>query len=97
MVVVFIAETDLNFVKETANDIKAGFSLQLESGILEVISPPIEYYPDFSKLRQTLGKFFQESLNCGSWFALRFHIRFEQKKKTKKSISNNTIISIQSY
>ena len=53
---IFIAETDISFVKETAQSIKAGFAAQLESGILEVISPPIEYYPVWSNLRRTLGK-----------------------------------------
>ena len=56
LVVIFIAETDISFVKETAQSIKAGFAAQLESGILEVISPPIEYYPVWSNLKRTLGK-----------------------------------------
>jgi len=55
LVVIFIAETDISFVKETAQSIKAGFAAQLESGILEVISPPIEYYPVWSNLKRTLG------------------------------------------
>ena len=32
------------------------FAPQLESGILEVISPPLEYYPEWSNLKRTLGK-----------------------------------------
>ena len=56
LVVIFIAETDLSFVQETANSIKLGFAPQLESGILEVVSPPVEYYPDWSNLKRTLGK-----------------------------------------
>ena len=56
LVVIFIAETDINFVKETANSIKVSFAPQLESGILEVISPPLEYYPEWSNLKRTLGK-----------------------------------------
>ena len=59
LVVIFIAETDLSFVTETANSIKAGFSPQLESGILEIISPPVEYYPDWSSLKRTLGMFYK--------------------------------------
>jgi len=55
LVVIFIAETDINFVKETANSIKVSFAPQLESGILEVISPPLEYYPEWSNLKRTLG------------------------------------------
>ena len=56
LVVIFIAETDINFVKETANSIKVSFAPQLESGILEVISPPLEYYPEWANLKRTLGK-----------------------------------------
>ena len=56
LIVVFIAETNISFVKEIAYSIKAGFAPQLESGILEVISPAEEYYPDWSNLKQTLGK-----------------------------------------
>ena len=55
LVIVFVAETDMNFVKSVAQTIKEAFTPQLESGILDVISPPVEYYPDWSSLRQTLG------------------------------------------
>ncbi len=58
LVVVFVAETDLDFVKSTAASIKASFEVQLDSGILEVLSPPLEYYPDWSALKQTLGNCF---------------------------------------
>ena len=56
LVVIFIAETNTSLVMEIANSIKAGFAPQLESGILEVISPALEYYPVWSNLKQTLGK-----------------------------------------
>ena len=56
LVVIFIAETNISLVMEIAYSIKAGFAPQLESGILEVISPAVEYYPDWSNLKQTLGK-----------------------------------------
>ena len=56
LVVIFIADTDWSFVTETANLLKAEFALQFESGILDLISPPQEYYPDWSSLRLTLGK-----------------------------------------
>lgn len=55
LVVIFVAETDLEFVASVAKSIKASFSPQLDSGILEVVSPPLEYYPDWSDLKQTLG------------------------------------------
>ena len=56
LVVIFIAETNRSLVMEIAHSIKAGFAPQLESGILEVISPALEYYPVWSNLKQTLGK-----------------------------------------
>ena len=55
LVVIFIADTDWSFVTETANLLKAEFALKFESGILDLISPPLEYYPDWSSLKQTLG------------------------------------------
>ena len=30
-------------------------SLNPVAGLLEIISPPSEFYPDFTKLKQTLG------------------------------------------
>ena len=55
LVVIFIAETDPEFVLATAKTIKAAFEPQLESGILDIISPPAEFYPNWTNLRQTLG------------------------------------------
>ena len=56
LVIILIAETEHDFVTEIANDIKVEFSHQLESGILEIICPPLDYYPDWSNLEQTHGK-----------------------------------------
>ena len=55
LVVVFIAETNISIVSYMANVIKSEFAQQLESGILDLISPPKEYYPDWSRLKLTLG------------------------------------------
>ncbi len=55
LVVVFVAETDLDYVTSIARSIKDSFSQQLDEGLLEVISPPAEYYPNWSTLKQTLG------------------------------------------
>ena len=51
LVVIFIAETDPEFVLATAKTIKAAFEPQLESGILDIISPPAEFYPNWTNLR----------------------------------------------
>ena len=47
--------TDPEFVLAVYKSIKAAFEVQLESGILDVISPPAEFYPNWTSLRQTLG------------------------------------------
>ena len=57
LVIILIAETELHLVTEIENGIKVEFSHQLESGIVELISPSLDYYPDWSNLKQTLGKF----------------------------------------
>ena len=57
----FISIFIFQIVIEIANSINEGFSPQLESGILEIISPPLEYYPDLKSLAQTLGKLKNDS------------------------------------
>ena len=51
LVVVFIADTNHTFISEIANFTKVEFGLQLKSGILDIISPPPEYYPNWSSLK----------------------------------------------
>lgn len=53
--VVLIAETDIDFVRKTAEQITSQFQLEVNSGLIEIISPPASYYPDMSTLRETLG------------------------------------------
>ncbi|CAG2110454.1 unnamed protein product [Medioppia subpectinata] len=57
VIVVFIAETDMNYVLNTTKMIVHHFDDYITSGLLTVMSPPIAYYPDFDKLytKQTLG------------------------------------------
>jgi alpha-1,3-mannosylglycoprotein beta-1,4-N-acetylglucosaminyltransferase A/B len=55
LVVIFIAETEPSIVASIANSINASFSAEIEAGILDVISPPLEYYPDWSSLKLTMG------------------------------------------
>nr|XP_045611818.1 alpha-1,3-mannosyl-glycoprotein 4-beta-N-acetylglucosaminyltransferase B-like isoform X2 [Procambarus clarkii] len=55
IIVVFVAEWDLDYVRQVASQIERKFPEHLESGLLEVISPPQSFYPDMDKLRQTLG------------------------------------------
>ncbi|XP_014215077.1 alpha-1,3-mannosyl-glycoprotein 4-beta-N-acetylglucosaminyltransferase B-like [Copidosoma floridanum] len=55
LIIVFIAETDKKYVKRVAKEIELQFPVELKSGLLEVISPNPSYYPDISKVRDTLG------------------------------------------
>ncbi|OXU26362.1 hypothetical protein TSAR_002451 [Trichomalopsis sarcophagae] len=55
LIVVFIAETDIEYVTYVAKQIEVHFPDEFESGVIEVISPHPSYYPDFAKLRDTLG------------------------------------------
>ncbi|KAG8453924.1 hypothetical protein GDO86_000521 [Hymenochirus boettgeri] len=55
VVIVFIAEINIHYVNAVADKIKENFPEEIESGVLEVISPPPVYYPDFSKIKETFG------------------------------------------
>lgn len=55
MIVVFIAETDMDYVREMAEEIRQRFGKYCDSGVLEVISPPASYYPNMDTLRITLN------------------------------------------
>ncbi|XP_032384269.1 alpha-1,3-mannosyl-glycoprotein 4-beta-N-acetylglucosaminyltransferase B isoform X1 [Etheostoma spectabile] len=55
LIIVFVAETDSDYVGSIAESIRKNFSKEVQSGMLEVISPSQYYYPDFSGLRETLG------------------------------------------
>ncbi|KAJ9594645.1 hypothetical protein L9F63_027372, partial [Diploptera punctata] len=55
LIVVFIAEVEQDYVLQVAKQIEFQFSEQVESGLIEVISPPASYYPDMDNLKETLG------------------------------------------
>lgn len=55
MIVVFVGETDLEYARMVAKEIQLRFPEHIENGLIEVISPPSSYYPDWSKLRITLN------------------------------------------
>lgn len=63
LVVIFIAETDFDYVQKFAEDLQRRFPEHFESGLIEVISPPASYYPDTNKLRITLN----DSLERVKW------------------------------
>merc|ERR1712130_1095080 len=47
-------ETDPDYVYQISSDIQKQFQKHLESGLMEVISPPLEFYPDMTSLKKTL-------------------------------------------
>ncbi|XP_041317720.1 alpha-1,3-mannosyl-glycoprotein 4-beta-N-acetylglucosaminyltransferase-like protein MGAT4D [Pyrgilauda ruficollis] len=55
IIIIFIAEVDAEYVKSVAESVKTSFPREVQSGVLEVISPPASYYPDLSNLKKTLG------------------------------------------
>ncbi|KAK8772221.1 hypothetical protein V5799_024534 [Amblyomma americanum] len=55
LIVVFIAETNLSYVMKQAKEIKEELKEHVESGLLEIISPPQSYYPNMDELPETLG------------------------------------------
>ncbi|OCT99769.1 alpha-1,3-mannosyl-glycoprotein 4-beta-N-acetylglucosaminyltransferase B [Xenopus laevis] len=55
VVVVFIAEVNHDYVNALANAIKNNFPQEIESGVLEIVSPPVNYYPDLSNIKETFG------------------------------------------
>ncbi|XP_044137044.1 alpha-1,3-mannosyl-glycoprotein 4-beta-N-acetylglucosaminyltransferase B isoform X2 [Bufo gargarizans] len=55
VIVVLIAETDAQYATTVADNIKSLFPNEIQSGLLEVISPSPNFYPDFSRLRESFG------------------------------------------
>lgn len=55
LVIVFIAETDFEYVARIATQIQSQFQTQLDKGVLEVISPPPEFYPNMTQLRYKIS------------------------------------------
>ena len=86
LIIIFIAETDPDYVYQIGSDIQKQFQKQLgkhysetsahnlifnilESGLMVVISPPLEFYPDMTSLKKTLGTlqyecYFHKSISC---------------------------------
>ncbi|XP_016150973.1 alpha-1,3-mannosyl-glycoprotein 4-beta-N-acetylglucosaminyltransferase A-like [Sinocyclocheilus grahami] len=55
VIIVFVGETDIDYVNSVVAGLEKEFYRELNSGLLEVISPPASYYPDFSNLKETFG------------------------------------------
>ncbi|OXB75138.1 UNVERIFIED_CONTAM: hypothetical protein H355_009712 [Colinus virginianus] len=55
VMVVFIGETDLDYVNNVVASLEKEFSTEINSGLVEVIAPPATYYPDLTNLKETFG------------------------------------------
>uniref|UniRef100_W5M098 Alpha-1,3-mannosyl-glycoprotein 4-beta-N-acetylglucosaminyltransferase A n=1 Tax=Lepisosteus oculatus TaxID=7918 RepID=W5M098_LEPOC len=58
VIIIFVGETDLDYVHSVVESLEKEeivFSTELNSGLLEVISPPASFYPDLSSLKETFG------------------------------------------
>uniref|UniRef100_A0A8C9RNF2 Alpha-1,3-mannosyl-glycoprotein 4-beta-N-acetylglucosaminyltransferase A n=1 Tax=Scleropages formosus TaxID=113540 RepID=A0A8C9RNF2_SCLFO len=55
VLVVYVGETDTDFVHSVIRSLEKEFSSEFSSGLLEVISPPASYYPDLNNLKETFG------------------------------------------
>lgn len=55
LIVVFIGETDTDYVQLVSKQIELRFGAQLDSGLIEILSPPAAYYPNMDQLKQTLN------------------------------------------
>lgn len=54
LIVVFVGETDGELVNSIASQIKLQFTDHVDSGLIEVIAPPVSYYQSLDQLRITL-------------------------------------------
>ncbi|AWP11573.1 3-mannosyl-glycoprotein 4-beta-N-acetylglucosaminyltransferase B [Scophthalmus maximus] len=55
VIVVLIAEADQQYAGSVADNLKLLFPAEIQSGLLEVVSPSVHFYPDFSRLRESFG------------------------------------------
>ncbi|CAF3768776.1 unnamed protein product [Adineta steineri] len=56
LIVIFIAEPlDIEYVRTTAQQIEKLYNKYIENGLIEIISPPMEFYPDFDSLKLSLN------------------------------------------
>ncbi|KAM9375587.1 alpha-1,3-mannosyl-glycoprotein 4-beta-N-acetylglucosaminyltransferase B isoform 2-T2 [Pholidichthys leucotaenia] len=55
LIIVFVAEINLEYVDSVAETIEKTFPNEVQSGLLEVVSPSQYYYPDFTILKETFG------------------------------------------
>ncbi|XP_078268114.1 alpha-1,3-mannosyl-glycoprotein 4-beta-N-acetylglucosaminyltransferase B-like [Rhinoraja longicauda] len=55
VIVILIAEVEETYVNELAEKLQDTYPKEIQSGLLEIISPSANFYPDLSKLKETFG------------------------------------------
>ncbi|TNN66340.1 Alpha-1,3-mannosyl-glycoprotein 4-beta-N-acetylglucosaminyltransferase A [Liparis tanakae] len=55
VIIVYVGETDVDYVHSVVAGLEKEFTTELSSGLLEVISPPTAYYPELANLKETFG------------------------------------------
>ncbi|EDV51780.1 alpha-1,3-mannosyl-glycoprotein 4-beta-N-acetylglucosaminyltransferase B [Drosophila erecta] len=55
LIVIFVGETKLQFAKFIVQKLQANHSTHMRAGLVDVIAPPLNYYPNFSRLHLTLN------------------------------------------
>lgn len=55
LILVFVGETDTDYVSLVSKQIEVRFGPYVENGLIEVISPPASYYPNMDNLKITLN------------------------------------------
>ncbi|CAH2235840.1 jg4599 [Pararge aegeria aegeria] len=55
LIVIFVGETDLEYVLNIARQVETTFPKHVANGLIEVISPSASYYPNLETLPLTLG------------------------------------------
>ncbi|XP_078395202.1 alpha-1,3-mannosyl-glycoprotein 4-beta-N-acetylglucosaminyltransferase B-like isoform X3 [Cetorhinus maximus] len=55
VIVVLIAEVEESYVNNLVENLQNRYSYEIQSGLLEIISPSANFYPDLSNLRETFG------------------------------------------
>ncbi|XP_045784998.1 alpha-1,3-mannosyl-glycoprotein 4-beta-N-acetylglucosaminyltransferase A-like [Maniola jurtina] len=59
LIVIFVGETDLEYVLNIARQVEIKFPKHVANGLVEVISPSASYYPNLESLPLTLGDSFK--------------------------------------
>nr|XP_019963877.1 PREDICTED: alpha-1,3-mannosyl-glycoprotein 4-beta-N-acetylglucosaminyltransferase B-like [Paralichthys olivaceus] len=50
-----LSGADQQYASSVADNLKRIFPVEIQSGLLEVVSPSVHFYPDFSRLRESFG------------------------------------------